>query len=157
MMKLRLGVFLMALCFSMAWTSSTTGQENPYVVREKLPVVPTNAQGEKCLNTEQWQQVLKVSRQNKGLFEWRLQIEPTIDMHARVVADYERIIKNLTLEVQVLQGDRSYNKSRVSELETFSADLQKANKLGLMGWKITAGVGWVGTLAFAIVALAASN
>lgn len=78
-------------------------------------------------------------------------------MHARVVSDYERIIKNLTLEIQVLQGDRTYNKSRVSELETFSAELQKANKLGVMGWKITAGVGWLGTLAFAITALAVSN
>lgn len=154
MMKSRLGVFLMVLCFSMVWTFSTMGQENTHVEREKLPFVPTNEKGEKCLDVEQWRQVEKVSNQNKGNYEWRLQIEPTIDMHARVVADYERIIKNLELEIKVLQGDRKYNKARVSELETFTADLQKSRNIAVVGWKITAGVGWVGVLALAITALA---
>ena len=79
MMKLHLGAFLTALCISMVWTSSATAQDNPYIVREKLPVVATNANGEKCLNVEQWQQVIRVSNQNKGNYEWRLQIEPTIE------------------------------------------------------------------------------
>lgn len=154
MMRLRFGAFLTALCILMVMTFSTTAQDNPYAVREKLPIVPTNENGEKCLNAEQWQQVLRVSSQNKGLFEWRLQIEPTIDMHARVVADYEQLIKNLELELKVFKGDRNYNKARVSELETFTANLQKSRNVAVVGWKITAGVGWVGVLALAITALA---
>jgi hypothetical protein len=75
-------------------------------------------------------------------------------MHARVMADYEQLIKNLELQIKVLKGDRTYLESRVTQMEKFAADLQKSNKLSVVGWKITSGIGWAGVLALAITALA---
>ena len=154
MMKLRIGAFLMVLCFSMAWTSSALSQSKKSEERYKLPVVQTNENGDKCLNKEQWQQVLNVSSQNKGNYEWRLKIEPTVAQHAAVVADLERVIKHLKLEIDILQGDRKFNHTRIKESEDFALEVQKSERRAVLGWKITAGAGWLGVLALAITALA---
>ena len=154
MRKLHLGVFLMVLCFSAVWTSSVVAQSKKLEDRYRLPVVPTNENGEKCLNVEQWQQVQKVSSQNKGLYDWRLKIEPTIEQHALVIADLERVIKHLKLEITIFQDDRKFNATRLAETKQFALDVQKSDKLSVVGWKITAGIGWAGVLALAITSLA---
>jgi hypothetical protein len=145
---------LVALLLSMTLSSRGLAEESSLTERETLPTPTVTTEGTVCLDVEQWKQVLKVSNQNKGLFEWRLEILPVLSGHQLLIQDYERIIDNLELEVTLLQKDRDFWKARITEEKDFSLELQKSERLSVLGWKITAGVGWAGVLALGITALA---
>ena len=83
--------------------------------REKLPQVETNDLGEKCLNVTQWKQVMAVALQNKGLYEWRLEIEPTIFLYQSLEKSYELKLSILQEQVDLLKDDREYLQLRLDQ------------------------------------------
>ncbi len=137
-----------------AWNSSVIAQDNKFAERYRLPVIETNASGEKCLNEPQWSQVILVASEYKGLYEWRIQTLAAIQSHQLLVTDFEQLVGNLKLQINLLENDRKYLTTRVSEVEKFSLQTQKSQKISVLGWKITAATGWVGVLALAITSLA---
>jgi hypothetical protein len=145
---------LVILFCSIALSSSATAQDKKFTERYRLPSVQTNAAGDKCLNAEQWDRVILIASEYRGLYDWRLEIMPALTLHGEVVEDLERVIKARETQIKLLQGDRDYLKSRVLEEHQFALDIQKSEKMSVLGWKITAGVGWAGVLALAITALA---
>ena len=156
MKKSWLYTVLVILFCSTALVSSAIAQDKTFPERYRLPTVQTNEEGEKCLNPQQWNLVILIASDYKGLYEWRLEIMPALTLHGEIVEELERVIKTRETQIKLLQGDRDYLKSRVLEEHQFALDIQKSEKMSVMGWKITAGVGWAGVLALAITALAAN-
>lgn len=128
---------LLVLLFS----CNALAQDNPYEpsrVRYKLPQVAT-VEGQKCLTPDQWQQVLIVASEYKGLFEWRLKIEPTLLAYTALQNSYERDIQILEGQIKILKDDREYLQLRLGQETKARTRFSKLYKLekGLM-WGIIA-------------------
>ncbi len=126
MMKkvLTLTLCLLVLCS----TRSTSAQErnsSDFTRRHRLPQVETNDAGEKCLNAPQWQMVIKVANQNKGLFEWRLEVIGIVRTHNAIIAKYELLIQNYELQLKIFGQRNEYLTVRLDQ------ERKNAMKLGL--------------------------
>ena len=95
--------------------SSVMSQETDFSVRHKLPKVQANDAGEVCLDATQWQQVMKVSSQNKGLFEWRLEVIGIVNTHNAIIAKYELLIDNYELQLKILTQRNEYLNTRIDQ------------------------------------------
>lgn len=88
--------------------------------RYTLPTVPTtqiDGVDCKCLNTDQWRQVLLMANAYKGLYDWRLKIEGTLEAHAKVITAYELQIKNYKNILTLKDNHIDYLKDNVKQLE----------------------------------------
>lgn len=113
-------------------------EKEPSRVRYKLPKVAT-VDGQKCLSAEQWNQVILIASEYKGLFEWRLKIEPTLLAYDALKNAYDRDIDILEREIQLLKDNREYLELRLGQAETARTKFRKSYKLekGIM-WAVIA-------------------
>jgi len=123
------------VCVAALLLCITASATEPSRVRYKLPVVETNTAGEKCLNTTEWAQVLTIASEYKGLFEWRLTIEPTLWKYKSLEESYELKLSILEQQIKVLEDDRGYLQLRLEQE-------QKVRTGHLGKYKIEKGVMW---------------
>ncbi len=115
-------------------TFDASAQE-PSRVRYKLPKVETNDAGEKCLNSEKWQKVILMASEYKGLFDWRLKIDPTLIEYASLKDTYELKLKIKDEQIALLKEDREYLQLRLGQSE-------KARTAHTTSYKIEKGIMW---------------
>ena len=106
---------LMSILVVLCTTFPLRAQETDFSVRHKLPKVQANDSGEVCLNVDQWKQVLLVSSQNKGLFEWRLEVIGIVNAHEFITAKYEVLMKNYELQIKIQTQRIEYLTARVDQ------------------------------------------
>lgn len=126
---------ILLVCVSLVLTLSYTAQaDEPSRVRYRLPVVPTNADGNKCLDTAQWNQVILVASEYKGLFDWRLDIDPTLLKYASLEESYLLQISFFEREIKELKDSREYLLLRLGQETKAKSRTSKIYKLekGLM-------------------------
>ena len=126
---------ILLLCVCLVLTLPYTARaDEPSRVRYKLPVVPTNAEGDKCLDTAQWNQVVLIASEYKGLFNWRLDIDPTLLKYASLEESYLLQISFFEREVKELKDSRTYLQLRLGQETKSKSRFSKIYKLekGLM-------------------------
>ena len=126
------------------------GDENPYKTLRRLPVPTVQVvDGEKlaCTTTDGWQNVMLLANDYQGLFMWRLEIEGALKAHDDIVQAYELKISSYESTIKLLQEERSYQGTRIGELES-------ALVTGNSGYKIEKGLMW-GVILLESVALGA--
>ena len=99
--------------------------ENPFTQRYKLPKVETNENGEKCLNREQWDRVILIASEYKGLYEWRLEVKGIVADYAFIEARYQRLVRNYELQLKIFTQRNEYLEKRLDQ------ERKKALRLGL--------------------------
>lgn len=119
---------LLVLCLTLP-TAAQKPSSSAFSERHRLPKVETNPEGLKCLNTEQWQQVLKVSSQNKGLFEWRIEILGALAMHNDIIAKYELLLENYELQLKIVTQRNEYLDTRLDQERTAASRLSLEDRL----------------------------
>ena len=128
------------LCVGLILTLPYIAHANePSRVRYKLPKVTTNDAGDKCLDTPQWNQVILVASEYKGLFDWRLEIDPTLLKYASLEESYLLHVSILEREIKELKDSRTFLQLRLGQetkARTRSGKTYKLEK-GLM-WGIIA-------------------
>lgn len=115
--------------------SLTPLANEPSWVRYKLPVVETNDEGEKCLDSKQWGTVILIASEYKGLFNWRHDIEPALWKYQSLEESYELKFSILQQQIKSLEDDREYKKLRLGQEI-------KARTASLGAYKIEKGVMW---------------
>jgi len=124
--------FLLSVAIVLTASFSAAAQDNPSEpsrVRYKLPVVPTDDAGMKCLDNTQWQQVIKVASEYKGLFEWRLAIEPTLMKYQTLEKDYELQISIMQMQIDELKDSREYLQLRLKQERGANLRFNKSYKI----------------------------
>ena len=101
----------------------------PSRVRYKLPVVPANADGNRVLTEEQWQQVILIASEYKGLFEWRLAIEPTLIKYQSLERTYELRIEGLNHQIALLTNSREFLTLRLGQEQKNKLDVMRSQKV----------------------------
>lgn len=107
----------MKIFFCVLLLSSVSLANEP---RYALPTVPTTAidgVDHKCLRVSQWQQVILMANAYKGLYDWRLKIEGTLDAHAKVITAYELQITNYKNIILLKDRHLEYLNANVKQLE----------------------------------------
>lgn len=131
-------IILILLCNLPVQAQEQNPHDEPSRVRYKLPQVAT-VDEQKCLTTDQWNQVILIASEYKGLFEWRLKIEPTLLEYAALKKSYEHDIQTLEREIQLLKDNREYLELRLGQSEKARTQFSKSYKLekGVM-WAVIA-------------------
>ncbi len=128
-------IFLVFLTCVIAPDAFGDEPKEPSRVRYQLPEVPTNVDGEKCLNTAEWKMVLLVASEYKGLFDWRLTIEPTLAEYEALEASYILKVGVLNSQIKTLTDDREYLQLRLGQTE-------KTRNKQRTAYKIEKGIMW---------------
>lgn len=113
--------------------------DDTFPVRYNLPEVDTEHRDTgdyKCLSTEQWKRVLLIANDYKGLYDWRLKIQGTLDAHALLVVSYEATIKNLGEQIKEYKRDSEYWQLRLKQTEEAKADAVFESKLEKYGYLV---------------------
>lgn len=135
-------LLILSIVFSF-WTQPAHAEE-PSKVRYKLPEVKTDANGQKCLGTEQWKDVIAVASEYKKHFEWRLKIEPVLMEYQAISAAYGLVEDNLQLQIDLLEISNESLKDQLLQSENLKLKIQR-------GHRIEKGVMWVVILAETVV------
>jgi hypothetical protein len=98
-------------------------------VRYKLPLVETNNKGEKCLDVDEWRQVILVATEYKRHFDWRLQIEPILLQYKANDATYGKLIAGYQQQINYLEKEREGLRLQLIESEKFKLKLQKSHRI----------------------------
>lgn len=120
-------VLSVLLCF--LFCLPVTYAEEPSRVRYKLPVVETNNKGEKCLDVNEWRQVILVATEYKRHFDWRLQIEPVLLQYKANDATYGKLIAGYQQQISYLEKEREGLRLQLIESEKFKLKLQKGHRI----------------------------
>lgn len=129
--------------------------EEPSYVRYKLPTVETNRNGEKCLNTEQWKEVLQVASEYKRHFEWRLEIEPVLLEYRVMELAYMELSDGYVTQIEYLEKERDGLRLYIQEQDNLKLKLQKHHRIekGFM-WALiaieTLAIGFLGIRSAAV-------
>ena len=115
---------ILAFCFLVS--PLTSFASDSFSVRLKLPTVSV-VDNQRCMDQAQWNQVLSVSRQNKGLFLWRLEILPALAELDRLKIDYDRLKDNFAERKLLGQQERDWYqlKSEQSRKKMISDRVEK--------------------------------
>jgi len=146
-------LFTAALLILLSFSISTFAQDlpqNPFSERYRLPKVETNENGDKCLNPEQWNQVIKIASEYKGLYEWRLEHAGIVADHAFLVNKYETLIKNYELQLKIFGQRNEYLTKRLDQERKNALKLKMGDRLEKVGmWGVIVGeLIVIGVLAF---------
>ncbi len=118
--------------------------DGPSRVRYKLPVVPTNANGQKCLDVHQWKSVMAVASEYKKHFDWKLEIEPVLLGYASLDQTYGLLSDNMEESITRLEDTRDGLHIRLTESENLRLKAAK-------GYRIEKGIMWAVILAETVV------
>ena len=115
--------YLVALVLLLAPVSTLSEEleENPYKTLRTLPTPAIQTiEGEKfvCTDKEGWRTVMLMAVDYQGLFMWRLEIQGVLDAHDDITQAYELKITSYEASLKLLQEERTYQKTRVGELES---------------------------------------
>lgn len=103
-------------------------------IRRTLPTVETqeiNKVQYKCLNTDQWKDILLLANDYQGLFNWRLQIEGVLRAQEAMVGAYELKISNYEAMLKIREADRNFLTDEIKRIDeknkrqTFEDRLEK--------------------------------
>jgi len=120
--------FLFLFCISI--TGKTQEIDNTkFTVRYKLPVVETNDDGLKCLNTEQWDRVILIASEYKGLFEWRTEVKGIVTDYQFIEARYQNIIHNYELQLKIYAQRNEYLTLRLDKERERALSLSTEDRL----------------------------
>ena len=97
--------------------------------RYRLPKVETNEAGEKCLNADQWGQVVTIASEYKGLFEWRIEVQGIIATHTDIVAKYELLLSNYKLQLKIVTQRNEYLDTRLDQERVAASKLSLEDRL----------------------------
>lgn len=117
---------IMLLC--LLWALPVFADE-PSRVRYKLPVVETNSQGQKCLNTQEWKEVIAVASEYKKHFDWRLDIEPVLLDYVSLDRTYGLLNTSMEESIARLEDSRDDLKLQLSESESLRLKLQRSHTI----------------------------
>jgi hypothetical protein len=133
---MKITLFLLIL---FPWISTPVLAED-IQIRRALPVVETqeiNKVQYKCLNTDQWKDVLLLANDYQGLFNWRLQMEGVLKAQETLVEAYELKIGNYEAMLKIREADRKFltdELKRIDEKNKRQAFEERLEKYGL--WAI---------------------
>jgi len=88
--------------------------------RRTLPVVQTREIDKiqyKCLDTQQWQDVLVLANDYQGLFNWRLKMEGVLAAQTTLIAAYELKINNYEAILKIKDADRNFLTKQIESAE----------------------------------------
>lgn len=71
----------------------------------------------KVLGVNHWQTVLNVAIAYQGLYNWRLEIQGTLNAYSETINNYELALKNLNAQLKLEKGNTDYYKLRLGQVE----------------------------------------
>jgi hypothetical protein len=87
----------------------------------------------KCLDAQQWQDVLVLANEYQGLFNWRLQTEAVLRAQAAIDQAYQLKIDNYAAMVRVLEADRKFLNDELARRDAATARVQLGERLERYG------------------------
>ena len=104
-------IFLCVLLLSSVSLASEPRYILPTVSTTQIEDIP-----HKCLNTIQWQQVILMANSYKGLYDWRLKMEGTLEAHTKIIAAYDLQITHYKNILVLKDIHLNYLKDNVNQL-----------------------------------------
>lgn len=83
----------------------------------------------KLVSLEQWKLILLLSNQNKGLYDWRLQIQGVLDAHQQQINSYELLLKGKDQLLKIKDRDIEYYMTRLKQQTTAAQGNEMAAKI----------------------------
>lgn len=131
-------------------------ETNPYTQLYTLPMPAIQEiGGDKllCTTAKEWQKVMLIANDYRGLFMWRLEIQGALAAHDEIVQAYELKITSYEASIKLLKEDRTYYKTRVGELESALLAGGKSHKVEkMLMWGVilveTVAIGALGVASF---------
>jgi len=150
--------YLLAVALFLATSPAAASDldENPYTTLRQLPTPSIQEiDGEKlmCTTAKGWQKVMLIAVDYRGLYMWRLEIQGVLTAHDAIIQAYELKISSYEATIKTLQAERSYQKTRVGELETVLFTGGKSYKIEkMLMWGVilieTIAIGALGVASF---------
>lgn len=103
------------ILFSIILTAPLRAQEPQTILT--LPQVDTvqiDKVDHKCLNVDQWKQVLLIANEYQSLYRWRLITQGTLDAYKIQTETYDKLINNYLAQIKLLKDDREYLSLRLN-------------------------------------------
>jgi len=109
---------ILSLIFVLSLAQTALAED--ILVRRTLPVVQTREIDKiqyKCLDTQQWQDVLVLANDYQGLFNWRLKMEGVLAAQTTLIAAYELKINNYEAILKIKDADRNFLTKQIESAE----------------------------------------
>lgn len=104
-------------------------QEAPVLTLPVVDTVQIDKVDHKCLNVDQWKQVMLIANEYQFLYRWRLITQGTLDAYKIQTETYDKLINNYLAQIKLLKDDREYLQLRLNTEIDAAAKIKKKDNV----------------------------